>query len=342
MFRKIKQRVVGLFEFAKSRQRANGQNYCILIADMAYNQPKDKHMDEKALHKLITRGENEIVDFKRELKLETADEKAEFIKDLISLANSATDKGYLIIGIDNKSDSIGIERLEEERIQQITHAYIYPNIVLVCHSILLDSKLIGVLEVHPTEKPHQVIKNIGRLAMHDVFIRHGSIVEQASPSEQARMREKEPTIQREIRQLSQAAEKHLKIGNIEQAIKAYTKAIELMPTVELLLARARTYKYFFRAAETYCNGFVDTERAEPAAKDFSDALVLADSDEIERQIRLERLELFSMSGGAFRDNIWNQEFSWALENTQDEDYGQLCFLLPDEYILPLTKVALKT
>ncbi len=265
-------------------------------------------MDEKALHKLISGGENEFVDFKRELKLENADEKAEFIKDLISLTNSATHKGYLIIGVDNKSDSIGIDQFEEERIQQIAHTYIYPNIVLKCHSVYLDSKLIGVIEVQPTEKPHQVIRSIDRLTMHDVFIRHGSTIAKASPSEIVRMREKEPEIQREIKLLTQAAEKHLKIGNVKQAIKAYTKAIELTPTVELLLARARTYKYFFEAAETYFNGSINPEVAESAAKDFLDALTLADSDEIEKQIRLERIELFSMSYD-IDDKVWDGEFS---------------------------------
>jgi hypothetical protein len=53
------------------------------------------------------------------MKLESAEEKAELIKDLISLANSAIEKAYSIIGIDNKSNSIGADNLEEERIQQI-------------------------------------------------------------------------------------------------------------------------------------------------------------------------------------------------------------------------------
>ena len=77
---------------------------------------------------------------------------------------------------------------------------------------MLDSKLIGVIEIRPTEKPHQVIKNIHRLLLNDVFIRHGSTTAKASPSEINKMHENELEVQRQVKQLIQAAEKHLKIG----------------------------------------------------------------------------------------------------------------------------------
>ena len=91
-------------------------------------------------------------------------------------------KLQLIIGVDNAGNQIGIKSLEEERIQQIAHTYIYPNIVVHCHTVPSDIKLIGVVEITPTEKPHFVVKNIGRLAVNDIFIRHGSVVSKASPS----------------------------------------------------------------------------------------------------------------------------------------------------------------
>jgi predicted HTH transcriptional regulator len=172
------------------------------------------------------------VDFKRELNLESSEEKSEFVKDLIAIANSVPEKGYLIIGIDDAKTPLGIKSLDEERIQQIAHAYIFPSLVIQCYVRKLDPILLGIIEIIPTEKPHQVIKSIGRLLLNDVFIRHGSITVKTSPSEISRMREKGSELSREILQLSWAAEKHLQLGNIDQTISSYTKAIDLMPSAE--------------------------------------------------------------------------------------------------------------
>ena len=278
-------------------------------------------MDPKLLIGLISQGENEKVDFKRELKLESSDEKAEFVKDLISLANSVSDQGYLIIGVDNLNNRIGIKSLEEEKIQQIAHTYIYPNVAVRCYIVPLDSVLIGVIEVAPTEKPHQVIRNIGRLLLHDVFIRHGSTTAKASPSEISQMREKETGLSREISQLSRAAEKHLQLGNIDQTIASYTKAIELMPTPELLLARGQMYKKYFTPENI--TDYLEVEKGELALRDFSNAFVLADSLDVQKKIRLARLELFSIC--PLEDNSWKDDYSWAAENLEDKEYAVVMF-----------------
>ena len=144
-------------------------------------------MDEQRLREIIALGENESADFKRELHINSSDEKAEFIKDLISLANSSIGVGYLIIGVDNSRNLLGTEALSEERLQQIAHTYIFPNILMNYSGIVIDSKLIGVIEIQGTEKPHQVIKSIGRLVKNDVFVRHGSVVAKASPDEMFRI-----------------------------------------------------------------------------------------------------------------------------------------------------------
>lgn len=278
-------------------------------------------MDSNLLLDLIAQGENEQVDFKQELNLESSDEKAEFIKDLISLANSVPEHGYLIIGIDNAKGRIGIKSLEEEKIQQIAHTYIYPSIVIHCYIVPLDSVSIGVIEVKPTEKPHQVIRNIGRLLLNDVFIRHGSTTAKASPSEISRMRERETGLSREIAQLSRAAEKHLQLGNIDQTIASYTKAIELMPTPELMLSRGQMYKKYF--APESVTDYLEVEKGELALKDFSSALALVDSLELQKKIKLARLELFSIC--PLRDKSWDDDFSWAENNLDDKEYALVMF-----------------
>ncbi len=278
-------------------------------------------MDAKSLLELIARGENEKVDFKRELNLESSDEKAELIKDLVSLANSVNDHGYLIVGVDDNKRSIGITTLEEERIQQIAHTYVYPSIILRCYIVPIDSLLLGVLEVTPTEKPHQVIRSIGRITLNDIFVRHGSTISKASASEINRMREKETGVSREVNQLSDAALKHLKLGNIEQAILSYTKAINLTPTPELLLARGQTYRKYF-SPDTMTD-YLEVEKGELCLKDLSSALVLADTFELQKIIRLARLELFSVC--PLEDRSWEEDYSWAIDNLEDKEYAFVMF-----------------
>jgi predicted HTH transcriptional regulator len=57
-------------------------------------------MNESELLQLIATGECEYIDFKRELNLKNSKQKAEFIKDVVALANSTKPNGYLLIGID--------------------------------------------------------------------------------------------------------------------------------------------------------------------------------------------------------------------------------------------------
>ena len=54
-------------------------------------------MDEFKLLSLIGEGETIRIEFKREIDLKPADNKAEFIKDIIALANSAPEVGYLLV-----------------------------------------------------------------------------------------------------------------------------------------------------------------------------------------------------------------------------------------------------
>ena len=66
-------------------------------------------MDETQLFQLIAEGENERIDFKRVLDLDSAAGKAEFVKDVISLANSASDTGFMLIGVENNGTIVGGE-----------------------------------------------------------------------------------------------------------------------------------------------------------------------------------------------------------------------------------------
>ena len=118
-------------------------------------------MDESQLRVLIAEDESERLDFKRELRLDSARTKAEFIKDVISLANSAPNVGYLIIGVDDAKLVVGTDELPEEQIQSVCDTYITPPVSVRCYSIsclpfpffpLSESSRLGPVDGH-TEWP---------------------------------------------------------------------------------------------------------------------------------------------------------------------------------------------
>jgi predicted HTH transcriptional regulator len=123
-------------------------------------------MDEIDLMVLIAEGENERLDFKRELELHSGKGKAEFVKDIISLANSASGVGYLLVGVDDNKLIIGAAHLEEERLQQISSTYVTPPVHLRCYSLHLeapDFSLVGVIEIRAFQRPHKVARAIDSL-----------------------------------------------------------------------------------------------------------------------------------------------------------------------------------
>ena len=143
-------------------------------------------MDEIKILSLIAEGENSRVDFKRELKLDSAQEKAEFIKDVISLANSSPNVSYLLFGVDDNKYIVGINQLPEEQIQQIAYTYITPTPQIHCFIVPVNAPtlpLVGVIEIRAAKKPCKVARAIEKLNQDDVFIRRGSVVAKPSPEE---------------------------------------------------------------------------------------------------------------------------------------------------------------
>ena len=88
-------------------------------------------LNELELISLILEGESQRVDFKRQLNLKTKKGKAEFVKDIVSLANSSPNGGYILVGVnDNGSVAEFNNEFKEEQLQQIARAYINPPINL--------------------------------------------------------------------------------------------------------------------------------------------------------------------------------------------------------------------
>ena len=152
-------------------------------------------MDKTILLQLIARGESSSLDFKRELNLESARDKAEFVKDLIAIANSVDEVGHLVIGVKDDGSVVGTKRLPEERIQQIARRYIepMPKLFIDHNAVEIEGRevLLALVSVQPTSLPHKVRKAIERLEQDEVFVRDGTVVSRAGPDEVLRLYRKQ-------------------------------------------------------------------------------------------------------------------------------------------------------
>lgn len=144
-------------------------------------------INEKFIETLIKKGESTDVDFKLKLNLESKSDKAEFAKDIIALANTTQEKGYLIIGVSNNKEIVGIELLSEEKLQQICYHYISPKVNLSCSLLNYKDKRLGVIEIDSHGKPFEISRDVSNLKQHDVFIRFGTITQKAPTQEILKM-----------------------------------------------------------------------------------------------------------------------------------------------------------
>lgn len=121
-------------------------------------------MDEKKLLGLIKKEEGIKLDFKLRLDLATDSGKRELAKDVCAIANSRGGRGYIIVGIADKSkDIIGIsdnDIFKEEQIQQIISSRCEPPIPVVVDFFNVADRRIGVITIYDGEqKPYQLREN---------------------------------------------------------------------------------------------------------------------------------------------------------------------------------------
>lgn len=140
----------------------------------------------KQIDELVAEWETTSVDFKRELYLDTADTKAELIKDVLSLANTkASGQHWMIIGFDDKSHAyhgLPDRRITQNRLEQILATYTAPVVDVRYQVVDYREGPVGMLEVlrDPKKVPYSVAKSLGdkkRISQGEIFVRHGSQVE---------------------------------------------------------------------------------------------------------------------------------------------------------------------
>lgn len=117
-------------------------------------------MDTKKLSSLIKKDEGQKLDFKLKLDLVTENGKREFVKDICAIANSKGGRGYIIVGIRDKTKEIeGIKKVDmftEEQIQQIVSARTDPPIPIIVEFSKLNNKNIGIIIIcDGKQRPYQ-------------------------------------------------------------------------------------------------------------------------------------------------------------------------------------------
>lgn len=121
-------------------------------------------MDGKKLLSLIKREEGTKLDFKLRLELHCETGKKELTKDICAIANSSGGRGYIVVGIEDKSKKIiGLQEddiFKEEQIQQIVTTRCEPPIPIEVDFVEIKNKKVGIISIYDGgQKPYQVRDN---------------------------------------------------------------------------------------------------------------------------------------------------------------------------------------
>lgn len=129
-------------------------------------------MDIKKFVNLLKKIEGPKLDFKQCINVDSDSGKKELAKDVCAIANSRGGRGYLIIGIEDKTKKIcgiGEVRFDEEKIQQIVSSRIDPPIPISLEIFIYEGKKIAIIIIYDgPQKPYQMRDN------GSFYIRRGS------------------------------------------------------------------------------------------------------------------------------------------------------------------------
>lgn len=121
-------------------------------------------MDTKKILSIIKRQEGLKLDFKQKLSLDFESGKKELAKDVCAIANSKGGRGYIVVGIEDKTkELIGLDESEvftEEQVQQIISSRCEPPIPISVDEYNIKGKRICIITIYDGEqKPYQLKEN---------------------------------------------------------------------------------------------------------------------------------------------------------------------------------------
>lgn len=140
---------------------------------------------------LVPEWETTTVEFKREIPLAKANQKAEFVKNLCALATTKASgaRRYLVIGFDPKSHAFvqSVDpTLTQDRIEQLLNAHADPRPDVRLYTAPYEQGQVGVILVarDPARVPYRLRPAATAFfGGRDVFVRHGSQVEAPTDAE---------------------------------------------------------------------------------------------------------------------------------------------------------------
>lgn len=143
-------------------------------------------MNTNKVRRLLTQEESLKLDFKLKLSIELDSEKKELVKDIIAMANTPGGRGYIVVGVKDRSrEIIGIEDLPEnieERLQQIIANRSMPPVPIAFDLVPYEGKKLGVITIYKSmQVPHQMLMSGA------FYIRRGSTTGRATRHEIANM-----------------------------------------------------------------------------------------------------------------------------------------------------------
>ena len=176
-------------------------------------------MNKKKLLSLIQQREGTKLDFKLKIDITSESGKKELAKDVCAMANSKGGRGYLIIGIEDRTKRIvGINKtksLDEEKIQQVISSRCEPPIPITVEVVDVDGIDVGIITIFDGgQKPYQ-IKETG--AFH---IRRGSITDIMRKSELVAAFEENQLLTVETCQIVNSNAEFLNMALVEKYFKS--------------------------------------------------------------------------------------------------------------------------
>lgn len=143
-------------------------------------------MKKELLQKLLREiNESATLEFKREIRLASPEERREFARDISAFAN--TEGGYMVFGKEDPKKGgtiVGIDpkTFDSDRMQQTNSARCNPSVKFEAELIELEGKWFALLTIPESSmKPHEIKETM------DVFLRRGATTIKASTRERTRL-----------------------------------------------------------------------------------------------------------------------------------------------------------
>ena len=174
-----------------------GMNLWATYRGLVWETRRGLTLESKLIDDLVAEWETTSVDFKQYLYIKTVEQKAEFIKDILSLANTkASGRRWMIIGFHNKThDYSGPPNpdLNQDDFERLIGEYTDPHVNVKYEQVKYKKGLVGKLEIFrdPRDVPYRVAKSLGDKLKGDkkqifkglIYVRHGSQVAVARGAE---------------------------------------------------------------------------------------------------------------------------------------------------------------